>query len=824
MPTDRLDAAEYISRSRPTSTFANIQRIRAAQSSALPPLFQDAVPQCAQRCLAKSIEQGWACSDDDTACLCSKYNPRGFTLGERAYICVVQECANKSYDDLSTAYHICSAYPDAITATHDTLTVPAKTATATRASSTDIDFSSATARTEEASQAVSTPTSSAPSFTNPTESGGATPGVMASMTSTPPSASAESAGARSAPKHPTSLSTAEATGISVACMGVVVLAIGIWYLVLYIRRRNVKVRNEKQERDSYDFVDEAPPRFSPFHYGYADPRGPLGGFYGQRAELMSEKRDSHWYRQFPREPGARFEKGLDYSPKSLHSRSTISQLLPDKPKATPPQLRTKPSSRPPSNFTAPTVFEEDRSPQMYSAMFPPPMGLPANPKALRYPSITKPQQAQYVNQYSQSPVSMRQPSLSIEIPKQAARVVKSPAQAHVPAPNLGQRSPVQRERRVSEARSSRSAASFLNYYASPDADALRSPESPTPIDDHAQTRRAVPTAITVTKPTYPPRAVRVVSGASDTSFESTDPDEPTPPDEGDKQLTPVKEHSPIAGVKYPKVPRSSNQAIPRSPPIGMKTSPSIGARISPSPRQTRPPNALPVGAHARRSPRQAHNQPQQAQTQQRAPGTRPTSQIPRKPLPSYQRQQQPVTPQRQVNQNSNLSGSTLAAKRRGDTAAHDLERGLHIQDSARAGNHTSNTDKPLPPPGPATRRSPHNSPLKGYGRVASRNNSPVATRPPGFPQSQQQQAQRRYPVRPTDGTTGYRQPGTATTQPPVRQEAEASQPLKSPLWEPKLTPSRKGEDLYLQVGSATPRTGQSGLDGGSETEYRGRGM
>ena len=812
----------------------------------MPRELRDVVPACARQCLEGYIEQGWTCSGNNGGCLCSQYSSQGFTLGELAYICLQQDCSQRSHEEAVQAYQICSAHGRAVTATHDTLTVPAQTTTARSPSSRPgAEPTSKSSASVHTSRTLATQTSSAKASSSEYDS--ATHTVMASTASTTSSASA---GAANSAKDPTSLTTAQAIGISVACMGAVIIAICVFYLVICLRRRKVKVRDEKQERDSYDFVDEAPPRFSPFHYGYADPRGPLGGFYGQRAELMSEKRNSKWYREhYLAEPVNRYEKGFENSPKSHHSRSTISQLLPEKPKATPPQLRTqppqqpltrpsphlrpRPSPRPLSNFTAPTVFEEDRSPPMPQSMFPPSAGLPSHPKAFHYPQVTKPQQARYAEQFTQSPVSMRQPSLSIEIPQQPTRVVKSPVQVQQKgSAQLRQRSPVQREQRTSEARSSRSATSFLNYYASPDADAMRSPESPTPIDDNAQTRRAVPTAITVTKPTYPPRAVRVTSGASDTSFESTDPDEPTPPDEDDKQLTPVKEHSPIAGIKYPKVPRSSNQAIPRSPPVGANASPSIGSKVSPSPRQMRKPNALPVGAHATGSPQQKQGSPRRTPTQtyQRQPPpsqqARPTGQIPRKPVPSYQPRQQPVavTPERQLNtNNSNLSGSTLAAKRRGDTAAHDLEQKFHVQTSQ---GRDFGTDKPLPPP--ATRRSPHNSPLKGYGRVTtnSRNNSPIATRPQGFPQGQplppqqqqQQQgmptqAQRRYPVKPAGGghPTGYRQPGQRTTG--GRAETEVEAPMKSPLWEPKLTPSRKGEDLYLSVGSATPRTEGFGWGG-----------
>lgn len=227
----------------------------------------------------------------------------------------------------------------------------------------------------------------------------------------------------------------------------------------------------------------------------------------------------------------------------------------------------------------------------------------------------------------------------------------------------------------------------------------------------------------------------------------------------------------------------------------------VGGNAFQSPKQMRRPNALPVGAHAKSSPRQTQGQTRGATAQQ----PRPSSQIPRKPVPAYQ---PPVTPERQVrtaNNNSNLSGSTLAAKRRGDTAAHDLEQRLHITNSSHSLRSGTDNTKPLPPP--AKRGSPHTSPLKGYG--ASRNNSPVITRPP-------EPAQRRLPVK----SAGYRQPA------PTPRETQVEPPLKSPLWEPKLTPSRKGEDLYLQVGVATPRT--EGFGGGAgrgwSGEVRGGGM
>ena len=52
------------------------------------------------------------------------------------------------------------------------------------------------------------------------------------------------------------------------------------------------------------------------------------------------------------------------------------------------------------------------------------------------------------------------------------------------------------------------------------------------------------------------------SRASETSIETTFPDEETPPANESKKLSPVVE-SPISGLKYPKVPRASNQLVAR---------------------------------------------------------------------------------------------------------------------------------------------------------------------------------------------------------------------------------------------------------------------
>jgi hypothetical protein len=357
----------------------------------------------------------------------------------------------------------------------------------------------------------------------------------------------------------------------------------------------------------------------------------------------------------------------------------------------------------------------------------------------------------------------------LDIPRQAARLPRAPSPVAFPLPPSAT-PPIPRGRNPSHESltlSRESEGSLLNYYASPEAGFDASPEEfddpITPIDEQIQRRKAIPNAITITKPVYPPRAIRVDSNGSDTSFESNASDEPTPPEELDRQLTPVQEASPISRITYPKIPRSSNQAVPRSP--GPKLSP--GLKLSPL--QIKRANARP---------------------QDSRPG------LPSHPQQYLHRREKsqpdPVTPQHQGTPNSTLSGSTLAARRQGNSAAQDLERRLHLTDSSHSRTNSTATTKVTksePNSGkslyhPNERNVKAESPLKGYGRVASG----------GRRVSRGQIG----PEMKTPGPQLWRSPGL----PGQPQEVM----LKSPLWEPKLTPSRKGDDLYLSVGVATPQT------------------
>jgi hypothetical protein len=536
----------------------------------------------------------------------------------------------------------------------------------------------------------------------------------------------------------------------VAAVGFVLISAGIFYILCCLRRRKRKATLRLTRQHSYDFVDNASAHgfqhtFSHYQKPVDDSKVLSEGAYS------SEKRVTNWpslptqtQRHYRHEKKISQDRrtGRSDSPESYRSGSSIrttSQLLPEKPSG----LLLRPPARSPElgiMRTPATIFEEDR----FSAHIAPPVpSLPKNPR-----------QPQYAHQFAKAAEHRRQPSLTLDIPKQnvmappeeslgpCPALRKTPQQsllAHPPALMPGQSMPtypppptfsqsvqtfapppVSATRPTYErSTNGNSSNSVLDYYASPEGESPTDLYSSTPIEDVTQVRRAAPAAISISKPSYPPMAVRA-SMTSDvsrrTSFESTDPDEPTPPEEEDKRLTPVKEAaSPIADIRYPKIPRSSNQSIPRSP----------------------------VYQFVNQFPTQAVSQAEHRHYETlhgRVPEGR----------------------DREGGHTACSSGSSLVAKRRGGNVANNL----HITTNSSKG--TLRT----PPTKDSMAAYMREPPLRGYGRPA---NSARST--PDWPL--------KLEMRTSTGS--------------------GEGPMKSPLWEPKLTPRREGDDLYLSVSVATPQ-------------------
>ncbi|KAK5170423.1 uncharacterized protein LTR77_005011 [Saxophila tyrrhenica] len=821
---------------------------REPQSNTVPPQLLQSVPLCARRCLSNYINQDYKCSETGAACLCEHYSSQGYTLGELAYICLEQGCEKPKQAGAQAAYFICAAIPGAVSPKHDVLTVPPPTTTRQPNSRTTARATSTGQETEAAPpHTTSSPTSgggvAGPSPSRRTKTHGPSVPSSTAVPGTPPPAPALSE-ASSEQLPSTNLSHAEAAGISIGAMGAIALIIAAIYLCIWFRRRRVKCSDDSND---YDFVDQAPPRFSPFNYGHADPRGPLGGFEKRRAELGVEKPWTKW-------PGVRMsyddyvaqynEKSPSITPPESRtvSNTKVNMAIPLPEKPLPAVTRGLPKSPAPSRNTAITVFEEDRTPRppdVTTVPAVPRKPLPNGPPpgiAVHYPSPRTAQQRLHQpaaaptrpqpqpQSQLQPPNRPRQPSLSLQIPRQATRAAQLSSANDFPMPPAYPNISAWIQPPAAPANSARTSTnSVLDYYASPVPDEPAgsyydtSPDIdlPTPVQLEARRRRQerpIGPAVTVTKPAYlPARPSRMNSAGSDTSFESMNGDEPTPPDEEQMeapQLTPVQEspgkRSPLAGLRYPKVPRSSNQSVPRSP--APKSSPRPATNASPTPRPT--PKV--------QIPRRDDRVVLPSLNNVHGPANPPRPQV-----------RPPVTPKQTTTaaSNASLSGSTLAAKRRGDSAAQDLERKLHVTDSAYAhpptGSSYATTQSSEPDSGKSLQsRSTQTtaSPLKGYGRIAGGGVGRV--RPPPPPQqaglglqntssnsdSSYSGSEPRQPQGRNATYPGLPRHPRALVDDASKNEAAGREKQVSGQWEPKLTPSRRGEDLFLDVGVATPRS------------------
>lgn len=706
------------------------------------------VPSCARSCLDHFKSTGYSCNADDLSCLCSQYSVQGLTLGELAYACSQTNCDHPSTEQNKALYNICSAQKDAVVATHtNVLTLPSYT-------TSSISEKTMTSSTIPSQSASATGTSVASSSPTP-----ATSHTHAPATGLPPMP------AEGSIEQSTNLTTAQSVGISIAAMGGLCLAGALIYLLVWCKRRRA-FKSPKSRKDSFDFIDKGAPRHSPFRHGHADPRGPLGGFTQTRVELGDGVIESNWRAQqrklYP-ELHPQSHRSISPESRSHDSLRTVSQLLPEKAGHTPPQPPYK-SPRAPSVFSTATVFEEDgKTPKLLSPATMFPMPVAPKPVLRSVPGRpAKPDQPAYSSIFTTSPVEMRHHQSVASSPSKSVRKELTPAPLRNTTPPSGpQKSPatagrpLSTEFRVSTNQSLRppsSVPSYMpDYYTSNDS---RSPAFDMMVPPR---RRPVPPPCPPAKSSQPQRSYRC-SGGSETSFESNDPDEVTPPEEIDRHLSPVPEgDSPTQNVRYPKVPRSSNQAVPRSP------------QPAPSPSSYSQSKAWPLK-------NELHTPPANPRT---PPNPR---------TPSHQHQH-------------SLSGSTLAAKRLGPSAATSLSAGLHIKSHA----------------------NPQASPLKGYGRPANSttnihnfnhsnnnnnshntNNALSSQRKPSYAGTGYGPDPYPYSSSPSNNT----QPRTPEMTGPspgskiVTTDREVV--LRSPLWERKLTPTRRGDDLFLSVSLASP--------------------
>ena len=199
-----------------------------ATSTRLPQSLQPLVPTCSWSCISSFIQSNIPTSvcpsPQDIDCLCSHAGVEGFNLEEAAFVCAHQNCAGESDTVINSTYTICSGRPNAHTVLPTTFTAKPGAMSATT-------------------------TSTAASATNPSA-------MTASATPVSP------------PNH--QLQTAQIVGISIAGAAVVLIAIVVAAVLVCLRRR----RRHGQKLDSEPLPSEEFKAPSPTHYNVSDRSSP----------------------------------------------------------------------------------------------------------------------------------------------------------------------------------------------------------------------------------------------------------------------------------------------------------------------------------------------------------------------------------------------------------------------------------------------------------------------------------------------------------------------------------------------------------------------
>lgn len=752
-----------------------------ATPNALPSSLATLIPTCASQCVLTSITVGFPSScttEGNLDCLCSRYSASGFSLGEVALGCVFAACP-EDVSNSTSVFTICAGQKSIVPATHTLLTVTWEMSS----SKTGISSPAATTLDTRPTNSLQTPSVSASPASNlytarnsqtagPTQIG-VYPSAAAAATTSSPSSEPSTIGP---------LTTGQIIGISVAGSATLIVVVGGIIAITCIQRKRDKTSSRKQgsrDEEKFDFGSQLPSTpsrqiMTPPPMDLKDPRRGVGGVGlspARRASglsprrlpvihlpriqtsearmhhkhcLSDERERSEW--RNPDVPAAKI--GLAISPESDSHQSLDTTRNTDnitRPVQEEPQvfensnatakaqqssshslLAVPPNTRPESSASQMTLFEEDA--KSYSDSVPDiPLPLPLRvgprrglvPAARLSPSNVKsapPLKTQipapsFADEYSASPEGLKQPVLALKIPERYTKVPEAPSTLlspikvyappsyqspqEQPAPTFSKPQEHARNEMLAPMASvnttgqSRNVQGYLPRYYTRNvvADDLDKDRSPRLVD----IRRPV------SRPPEPNSGSKMVvtrsgreSAASFTTFESVDPEEPTPPEDDDgKQLTPVAE-SPINGLRYPKVPRPSNQTVPRSP----------GQKLSVDP-VTTPASATP--------------------------------------------------------------SVSLLAKRRGDKAAHDLERRLWVG--------TSNISASI------------------YSRVSNISGHSRGSRIHSHSRTG------------SDGTLGAYQSRLPNMILDQRgpQSADMVQELKSPMWAPRITPTRRGDDLFLSV-------------------------
>lgn len=769
------------------------------KSTSLPSVLQQNVPPCAQSCLQDSLVEKFpvACTGSgDIQCLCSRYSNGGESLGEVALGCVYSSCSSTD-SGAASAYNVCLGQRDAVMPTKTALTVVASSAPRTTSTST---FSTSTA-TPTITTTLQTQVSSSRSI------------FVDSISFTPsatPSPSSTFAAAPAAPQDAPRMTPAQIAGLSVAAVAAFVIAIGLMALSVCLRRR--------RERRKSLYPDEKGMSQKPKKYSTRVSRlVPVGSLpvppkrFPMKPPPVARKCSNHpgpSQGNFSTKQSAGFpirtvqRNGVGTSNTSKDSlpldqigvaisaeldgtsiKRQDSANVPMQGQTRANQAHTQLQTRPFSSMTQVTVFEEDEAAaRRRSSVLLPTPPVPVAPIRSLKPSRSATvsnnatQPSVPPNPRSQQATGRRPSELYLSIPVRHERPQpKMIASTHLPSTGSPKQLPQSQSkwlapsiRKVSASPQNNSGGSpgdiddyYFNSYqqtnsrASP-AQFTRSRDSPRGVQVKSKASRST-VSRTVSRTSSRGSTNIRDSGSSQTSFETVDPNDPTPDDEDDdkqlsdeNKLSPVAE-SPISNLRYPKIPRASNQLVPRSPR---------------SPRSPQSSNFL-------------------------------------KSLP-----QQPTPKKTQSSPRRAPSPSIILQNRRRDLAPPLLETRLPLR--LNAPQNTAIVHEPLKDPFTTPPRQP-----RGRAHIRSNSTESWTTTPramidrksrtqsgmwPSSPAMYEIEAIKPLNVKKNESLTVRRHKDEMKEINVGRDVVYGADGLASPIWAPKLTPSRKGDDLFISVG------------------------
>ncbi|KAF2259309.1 hypothetical protein CC78DRAFT_586141 [Lojkania enalia] len=810
-------------------------------SSPLPAALARALPACAQPCVQAALFNRFplACTiDPDLHCLCSRYSNSGEALGEVALACLYASCSTVESSAVSV-YNICLGQRDAVLPTQTALTVTAASSIMSKlVSSTGSFVTSSKPPTLASISQLQTASSTLTRLTTATSI--FADSVPTSVFSSSPMQSATTTTVST--EAPRTMKPAQIAGLSIAAAATFILAIGLMVLSVYLRRRRERKQvseitpSEKRGSGARDnsgrlskhfVMNISSPSVSDNESSYSTPKSqkagtnltPAPGYFNSNTYTNTYPKPTNLNASVraaqprPNPPSREnlssihpaLRPGAGYSNNSSSLSVPLDQIglaiTAEPPKSTPPTALALPQQpqraeakekrvknprpadayqRPDSVFSQDTVFEEDLlSPRRVSMLLPapslpvPPIPVPPirtmQPRRLQAaPSAT----AMTHRPYPARQQSLQQPGLSLNIPVRHSRSQPMRVALTENVPVRHAKSQPLRNASTSPS-SSRSAVQFpvpLMHSGSPArirtssvydqykyvSTAASTPE-PTLEEDipdyyflaHGKLAKYTKTTASpnrIVRPNESPKLVNIKprfssgnvsrntsrdtaynrdSMSSQTSFETVDPNDPTPEDDDDgkrlsyeNQLSPVAE-SPISNLRYPKVPRASNQLVPRSP---------VTPRSPHSPSSSSP--------ASQRGERTPHNLPEP---------------------------------------------SALFVKRRGEHEALALENQLLNMCSSPKKTEIRN----------------HMRNFRQHVRSSSVETAWEPTPPTSQRHTRVQSGQ--WPKSPAMYDMDVVKPlnfNSKVKAPPAPVDVET---LKSPLWVPRLTPTRKGDDLLLSV-------------------------